>query len=216
MDNNLRFEEFFADRLRERGLNPKRLSELSGVATKHIEALCRGDFAAMPPAPYFRGYLNRLGQILNFDPELWWKKLEAGGFIKSSGKNDEMPRNRFVNKISSKPLLAGILGIAVIIYLLFALPKIFGKPQITITFPPENPAVSGAPEIVLSGTARNTTEIRINSEFVNLAEDGSWEKATMLVPDLNSFEIRAKKFLGGETKVIQQIIYQPTSTTNNF
>lgn len=210
MDNNLRFEEFFADRMRERGLNPKKLSELSGIAVKHIEALSRGQFSALPPAPYLRGYLNRLGQILNFDPDVWWKKLEIGEFVKSSGRQDELPRNRFVNKISSKPFWGGILGVVVLVYLVLALPKMMGKPQIAMTFPTENPATSSASLIILRGTTKNATEVYIGNESLDLAPDGSWEKTVMLgSANPNSFEIAAKKFLGGETKIIQQVIYQP-------
>ena len=61
------FPSFFNERLKERGLTLKRLSELSGISVKHLEALAAGQFDNLPPAPYLRGYLLKLGQVLGFD-----------------------------------------------------------------------------------------------------------------------------------------------------
>ena len=214
MDNNLRFEEFFTDRLRERGFDLKKLSEASGVALKHLEALARGNFGAMPPAPYFHGYLERLGQILEFDSEAWWQRLKDGGFVKSSGGTDAMPKNRFISNISRKTIGVIVIVIVIVAYLVIQLPRALGKPEITIVFPGENPAMVAAREITLLGSARGASELKINGEFVPLAAGALWEKTVLLQSGLNSFEISAAKFLGGKTRITQQIIYR--TINNNF
>lgn len=216
MDNNLRFEEFFTDRLRERGFDLKKLSEASGIAVKHLEALARGNFKALPPAPYLHGYLERLGQILEFDSEAWWQKLKESGFVKSSGERDEMPKNRFIRNISRKTV-GVVIGIIVIaVYLAIQLPRVLGKPEITMMFPQENPANISAQEITLLGSAKGANELKINGELVPLSAGALWEKTVFLQSGLNSFEIAAKKFLGGETRVIQQVIYQQTTSATPF
>ncbi len=212
MDNNVNFEEFFADRLRERGFDLKKISEVSGIALKHIEALASGNFKNMPPEPYFRGYLIRLGRILNFDHDIWWNKLKSGGFIKTSGHADAMPKNRFVGRPSTKILLASVAAFIFIIYLAVQLPNILGKPRVALTAPPSNPYTTSIQEITLSGTARGASEVRINGETITLGPDGSWSKTVLLQSGLNSFEINAKKFLGGEDSIMQQIIYQPAGS----
>lgn len=208
-NNNVRFEDFFNDRMHEHGLNVKKLSELSGVAVKHIESLSSGDFLSLPPAPYFRGYLNRLGQILDFDPDFWWRKFKIGDFTENSGEGDKMPQNRFINKISGKVAWVAVLVIGAVSYFAIRAPMILGKPSITITFPAGNPSTSAAAEILLQGFVENTTELFIDGEFVPISEDGTWGKTLLLAPGRNSLEITAKKFLGGGKKVVQQIFYEP-------
>ena len=212
-ENGARFEEFFSERMRERGFDFKKLSDASGVAVKHLEALSRGNFAALPPEPYFRGYLNRLGQILSFDSDFWWQRLKEGGFTKSSGGADAMPRNRFITKANIKILWIAAIVLVAIIYLAAQLPRILGKPEITISFPQENPATVSAQEIILMGTARNASELYINGELVSLGEEGEWAKVVLLQSELNSFEIKAKKFLGREAVVVQRVLYQPSATS---
>ena len=65
------FASFFASRLKERGLTVKKLSELSGISQKDLQNLSEGDFDHLPPAPYLRGYTQKLSKILEFDPEFW-------------------------------------------------------------------------------------------------------------------------------------------------
>ena len=211
MDNNLRFEEFFTDRLRERGFDLKKLSEASGIAVKHLEALASGNFKALPPEPYFHGYLERLGQILEFDSEVWWQKLKGGGFVKSSGREDAMPRNRFIIKENAKVLWGAVVVIVVVLYLVFQLPRALGKPEITMIFPEANPAIVAVGELTLMGSAKGASELYVNNELVPLSAGALWEKTALLEPGLNAFEVVAKKFLGGETSIIQQVVYQPAS-----
>lgn len=211
-ENNFRFEDFFKEKVRERGIDLKKLSENSGIALKHLNAIAAGDFKKLPSAPYFRGYLMRLGEILDFDPEMWWQRLNTGGFVKTSGSEDRMPKNRFVTKINSKILWisAGIL--VAIIYLVIQLPRILGRPEITITFPQENPAIASFQELNILGTVENASELKINGESIQIEENGLWQKKVLLQSGPNPFEITAKKFLGRETKIELKIIYQPVGT----
>ena len=61
------FEQFFAERIKAKGFSLKKLADVTGIAPVHIENLLRGDFGHIPSAPYFRGYLIRLGKVLDFD-----------------------------------------------------------------------------------------------------------------------------------------------------
>lgn len=208
----LDFTSFFNERIRERGLNLKKLSEISGIAIKHLEGLSRGDFAKLPSEPYLRGYLWRLGRILNFDPQIWWPKLKEGGSIRNSGGRDLPPKNRFIKPKAHK--IFWISGAVLIISLLIGsqAPRIIGKPIITIAYPDKNPATTLTSQINLAGTIKNASGLYINGEVITVGSDGVWKKTVLLQTGINSLKIRAKKFLGGETEVIQQIIYQPTST----
>lgn len=206
---NFDFAQFLRGRLKERGFNLKKISDASGIAIKHIESLASGNFHNLPSAPYFHGYIARLGQILDFDAEFWWKKLKSTESVKNSATGDEPSKNRFVKRENAKYawIAAALL---VVLLLVFGLPRLIGAPVIEISNPIGNPAVANTNQIDITGTLKNASELYINGELVNPNPDGSWSKTVLLGSSANSFEIRAKKFLGGETKIVEQIIYEPT------
>lgn len=215
MDENihdLRFEEYLTQIIKDRGLAPRKLSEISGISVKHIEGLTCGNFAALPSAPYVRGYILRLGEILNFDPEPWWIKLKTSGFLKDSGSHDRQPENRFLRR--NFPKIAWVAGVSLLllVYLFLQFGRISGAPEISIIFPAENQTRTDQNTITLAGRLINGTGLFVNGESVQVGADGSWTKAMLLSPGMNTAMITAKKFLGRETKVVEEILYEPTST----
>jgi hypothetical protein len=49
----------------------------------------------------------------------------------------------------------------------------------------------------------------VNGDEATIASDGSWQKNVLLQGGINTFDISAKKFLGGTTDVMEQITYNP-------
>ena len=214
MNEDSDFPSFFNSRVKDAGLNLKRLSELSGIALNHLEAMSLGDFSAMPPAPYFRGYLIKLGSILDFEPDEWWRKIKTSSLIKNSGAADAPPSNRFIKPQFLKYIWIAGVALVVLVYFVLQFPKISGKPDLRLAYPDKNPAISTSSTATIRGTISNWNELTLNNgETISVNQDGTWEKIVLLSPGLNTFEVKAKKFLGGEVKIIEQIIYQATSTT---
>jgi transcriptional regulator with XRE-family HTH domain len=211
----LTLEIFLRDRMKDKGISLKRLSDLSGISINHIENMLRGDFEHVPPTPYFRGYLIRLGEILNFDGEAWWEKIKKDDDVKKSGPADSLPRNRFTRESPAR-----IIGIAAAILVLlvmfgFALPHILGKPTVSIVLPQGNPYVTTSDSVVIQGSAENTDSLLVNGDDATISSNGSWQKNVLLQEGMNTFDISAKKFLGGTTDIIEQIIYNPPATASS-
>ncbi|MDO8664044.1 MAG: helix-turn-helix domain-containing protein [Candidatus Liptonbacteria bacterium] len=202
------FANFLNERMRERNLTFKRLSELTGVSVRHLEALSSGNPDRLPSAPYLKGYLSRLGEVLGFDPDEAWKEMKKLTDAKSAGKSDEPARNRFSREPISGYMLAGIVVFFLLLYAGLRFYKISGTPSVTISYPQENMVVVGENSFLLAGSVSNSSELKINGEQVQVQPDGSWQKTVSLQPGINTVEITAKKFLGRETKAIRQIIYQ--------
>jgi transcriptional regulator with XRE-family HTH domain len=216
--NEIPFEQFFAEKMKEKGLSLKKIAEMTGIAPAHIESLLRGDYDSMPSAPYFHGYMIHLGTILEFDGEEWWTILKKQGVIKNSGELDTLPRNRFIKQSPPKYLWAIGAGILVLIYLAFQAPRIFGHPTLVVQFPDANPYVTTSSTVTLSGTVSGADSLYLvgangETEQIIIAADGSWQKGVLLGTGPNPFEISAKKFLGGVTTVTEQIFYQPPGGT---
>lgn len=207
------FETLLGDKIKERGLSLKHLSELSGIAVKHLENLAKGNYDQLPPAPYLHGYLTSLGQILDFDAEHWWHTFKVMGVLRSSGREDKMPENRFAKK--SEKLYIGLIaaGVLLVIYLGFRFSNILGKPVLTVNTP--SPDVVKVSHVIFSGTLQNGSTLTINGEMISIAANGAWTKEVALDPGLNAVEIDAKKFLGGEVKALRQIWYDaPQNATS--
>jgi cytoskeletal protein RodZ len=211
--NEISFEQFFAEKIKERNISLKKLSEVTGIAPAHIENLLRGDYGSMPSAPYFHGYLLHLGATLDFDGEEWWAKLKREGVVRNSGELDTLPRNRFIKQSPPKYLWAIGVAAIVLIYLAFQAPHILGRPSLTVTAPDQNPYTTSSSTFVLEGTVKNADSLYLNgSQEITVASDGSWQETVLLGAGPNPFKISAKKFLGGETDITEQIVYAGGNT----
>src|SRR3989344_2686067 len=205
----LNFEEFLNGLVRERGLTLKKISEVTGISVKHLSALASGEFKTLPSAPYFRGYLLKLGRVLEFDPAPWWIKFKEGGFVKDAGTHDAPPANRFIRPTYVKFMWIGALAFAGLTYGIVRLPAIMGKPEITVVFPAENPARATANVIELLGTLENGSDLYVNGEIAVVNSNHTWSQQALLQSGMNTFNIRAQKFLGGETTLVWEIFYDP-------
>ncbi len=203
------FSEFLKDRFRDRGLSLKRVSEASGIPMNFLESLVYGDEEKLPPAPYLRGYLVKLGRILDFEPDPWWKELKDKQSLKAAGSQDKLPQNRFALKTTSKYLWLALAALAILGYLGFRIYPILGKPQLTVAYPGEAVSSVGDGTITVWGTSGDGDKVFVNREEIAVGVGGRWQKRLQLQPGLNTIEVTAKKFLGGETKVIRQVVYEP-------
>ncbi len=202
------FQTFFSAKVKDRGLSLRKLSETSGIAPAHLDALFYGRYGDLPSAPYVRGYLVRLGKLLDFDGEVWWEQLKKERAMKNSGPADLLPGNRFVRRSPAKLIGIGIVILAVMLYLAFQIPIILGKPKLTVSAPASNPFTTGSSTVVIEGIVRNADSLSLNGDVIPIAPDGSWQKTVLLQDGMNTFQITAKKLLGGETDAIEQVLYQ--------
>lgn len=218
------FPVFLHGKIKERGISVKKLSEESGIALKHLENILRGEFRALPPAPYLRGYIFILGEILEFNAEDWWERIREETAVKRSGMTDSLPKNRFSN--SSRVRNGVLIALAVIIIGIgiWRLPRIFGKPTIEIMVPRDQTTTVFEEAYTLRGkVSGGADQLSINNEAVAVDADGFWQKTVLLQFGMNVFEVKAKKLLGSEASLSRQIIYEtpgkittipsPSSTT---
>jgi transcriptional regulator with XRE-family HTH domain len=203
------FKNFIHERMRSRGFTIKKLSEISGITPKHLQNIVNADLEKLPPAPYLHGYLERLGHILEFDPEQWWQTFKSTGIVTSSGELDQLPQNRFNKPPSHKNLIIAVIAILVVIYFVLRFGEIFGKPSLAVIYPTQSETVLKNNSILLRGRVSTNDEVFINGNKVEIDDTGYWEEDMSLSKGLNNFEIVAKRFLGRETKTLRQVIYEP-------
>ncbi|MBI4119331.1 MAG: helix-turn-helix domain-containing protein [Parcubacteria group bacterium] len=194
-----------------RSLNEAKLAVLTGIQERYIGAILEGQSEKLPPLPYVRGYLNKIAQVLDSDGNEFWELYKNGHLLKSSGSEDQLPRNRFaVKTISRSKLLLGTAAIALLLYGGFQFNKLLGVPEIKITNPmTASLVIVNQPSFSVSGIVSPKDKLFINGENIVPESDGTFNKEVYLEPGLNTIEIKATRFLGRETSVRKQIIYQP-------
>ena len=213
------FQTFFAAKIKDRGLTAKKLAEATGIAPTHLEALAHGRFDDLPSSPYVHGYLVRLGKVLDFNGEEWWEKIKKERTVSNSGPSDSLPGNRFLRQSPAKFVWIGVVAVIIIIYLAFQIPAIFSGPKVSVIFPSQNPYTTSSSTLTLQGNVRGADSLTLNGDSVTVATDGSWQKTVLLQDGPNTFQITAKKLLGGQTNITEQILYQeifpPTTATTS-
>ena len=91
--------------------------------------------------------------------------------------------------------------------------KILGRPSLTIFYPTESLIAVSSSEIVIRGSLADGDKLTLNNEEVTVNAEGLWFKNISLEPGLNVIEVKAKKFLGRETKITRRISYEPSFET---
>lgn len=210
------FQQFLNERLRERGLTLKRLSELSGVNLKYLEQLSNGSFEELPAAPYLRGYIVKISEILEFDHETWWKFIKREEGLKTSGGEDQLPKNRFARERTPRPFWIAALIVLAVLFFGVRASRILGRPTLTISNLTEETLTTSSDRFTIEGTITGGNKVVVNNESVDVGADGSWSKSVILEPGINLIEIKGRKFLGNEVTAIRRIVYEapsaPTST----
>jgi len=206
---NTDFATFLNEKVKANGWNAKKLSEATGISLGHIEDLLTGDASKLPSAPYLRGYLIKLGQALDFEPDIWWERFKSSDSIRRAGAGDRLPTNRFALRSLGKYFWLGLLALIVIGYFGFRFSAIFGKPIISMNNPADETVTVKDGTILVSGSVKSGDQLFVNGEAVTLGSDGHFEKTVLLQAGPNPIQLTAKKFLGGETSVIRQVIYEP-------
>lgn len=200
--------ELLRELLKERGINPEKLSYATNVPIRFIAALLEDNFKDLPAKPYVRGYLIKIAAVLGIEDEVIMAAYRESTEIRSSGGKDRLPMNRFaIQKINKNFIVGGLIIAGLLIFLSFRINDIIGKPTLQVNLP-EDPFSTSEQIIKITGKVSTGDELTLNQEIVYTNPDGTFEKDVTLSPGLNTLEFKATRFLGRETKIVRQIVYE--------
>lgn len=213
METMQRFGDFMREQMRAKGVTPQGLAQETEITPAYIKALLEGDADNLPPAPYVRGYIKKIAQVLEIDADTFWEEYEKGSSMQRSGDKDILPTNRYATRTTNTKGL--LITIAVLVVFAWAAPQVanfFGKPSLTLTSPTQETIVVTERSYVLQGTIKRADDkILINAEEISVQEDGSFSKEVSLQEGRNVYQIVAKRFLGRQTSITRTIVYQKTN-----
>jgi len=214
-DEGKNLSELLNEAMNLRGLDVKKLSELTDIPVHYLAALSDGDPAKLPAVPYVRGYLIKTAEALRVDAYLLlraYKQEVLFRALKTSGPEDKLPSNRFTLGTPSRRrtfIVIGIILILVVVYFIWQIDNFLGTPKIQIFSPAADNLIVNSPSIKLSGEVNSKDKLTVNGEEILVEKNGQFQKDFSLQPGINTIEFKAKRFLGKEVKVIRQVIYQP-------
>ena len=82
-----------------------------------------------------------------------------------------------------------------------------GTPTLQVNLP-ENPYSTTDQTLKITGRMNAKDKLTLNQEIVYTNQDGTFQKDVTLSPGLNTFEFNATRFLGRETKIVRQVVYE--------
>ncbi|MBI3046121.1 MAG: helix-turn-helix domain-containing protein [Candidatus Harrisonbacteria bacterium] len=210
METHKDLKTLLDDALELRNVNHERLAELTGISERYLWAIQNLEVDKLPAAPYVRGYLKKISEVLHLNHDELWEMYKKAMEKKTAGRYDTLPANRFsIRHLSRRELFLLGAGALLILYLIINLPRLIGKPTLVVTNPTAPIFAFFEKTIILTGYSNQRDKLTVNGEEIFISKTGEFSKEYSLQPGLNKIEFKAKRFLGKEVSEIREIIYQP-------
>ncbi len=204
------FKEIVAEQMQHKNLTLEKMATSTGIAERHLRALLEAKAKELPAAPYVRGYIGRIAELLELNGNDLWRLYKQEVGAPSSGAHDRLPVNRYALKNISRRFIAiSVVALLLVIYVGFNAARLFGTPRLTIVNPVIDDFVTTSDTLTITGTVDPGDSLMIGGEAVLVDPDGQFHNDYKLQLGLNQVEFVAKRLLGKQVKVIRRVIYQP-------
>lgn len=202
------------DGLRMKGVSLERLGQLTGISDRFLELLVGGQHHKLPAAPYVRGYLIKIAEVLGLDGgELWREYLAESAALRRAGTSDTLPPNRFtITRFNWKIILWALLGVLILGYILLRIPALVDTYEFSVNI--ADNLVVYEPVFTIKGTVNENDQLTLNGEVLYPDSNGAFEKLVTLKDEWNTFEFKMKRFLGVGHMLTKQIFYQPSTESS--
>lgn len=198
--------ELLRSLMEAKGVDAVKLSYSTDVPQRFITALVSGDFKGLPSEPYIRGYLFKIAGVLETNPNDLWRSYRETADVHTSGLTDTLPANRFsLKRVSGRKFWVALVVLLFLVFLGIRLNSILGKPTLEVVLPETTTGSS----VLVSGKVKPGDTLTLNNEVIYPNERGEFEEEVALEPGLNVLEFKVKRYLGRETTVIKNVVYEP-------
>ena len=182
-------------------------SEQTRISERAITAFERGDYKRLGSKAYRHALVREYLLYLEFDEEQVERKLihllpedlDSGFDRKTPGSVRAIVTSKVLPITLSSILIVGVLIYLVSQALALALP-----PPLTV-FEPTDELVSESHLVQIRGETEENVDIRIGSEVVLVAEDGSFETEIIMSTGVHTLQIVATNQLG-KSRVVERVV----------
>lgn len=185
----------------------KKVERETKIKKEFVDAIERGDWAALPELPVVSGFVKNLASFLEVDVKTAYATL----------KRDCPPQRLLINpkpdvggKFTWTPKYTFLVGILIIVlalfgYLGFQFIKFNSPPALEVTKPPES-FVATSNKVDVSGKTDSDAVVKINNQLVLVDDDGTFDGEIEVFEGTKEITIIATSRSGKQTKIIRDII----------
>jgi len=199
------------DERRRQKLTLEQVEEGTKVRSKYLAAIEKDRWNEFPSRVYALGFVKSYSQFLGLDPGEIVEKYKAEFLEPQKRFSPRRIKEGFITRLVITPKL--LLGAAVAIIMIVAIGYVgysvnrFSKPPRVEILSPTSDS-SSKKTLVIEGRTDSTADVEINSQPIDVGDDGHFSQTVELVPGVNFFEIKAKSRLGREATKVIKILYE--------
>lgn len=179
------------------------------IRGKFLTALESGDYSSLPNDIYSRGFVQHYANHLGLDGNEVAAAYvqERGGLAKGETRRPRMERpKRFVFTGRIVVVLGGLLlAGAVVGYLLWQFSALAAPPQLNVTSPAGDEALTGS-VVDVSGSTTPGADVSVNDSPVLTDTDGNFSEKVALQNGVNAIHVTSKSKLGKTTTVTRNVL----------
>lgn len=205
----------------QKGISLETVSGKTKIVSRIIESIENDDYQNLPPKPFLKGMIANYARFLKIDEQQILTLYEtSNGRSIGAGKNDFLPRNRFIVKapailriikflvmfLIKISIFAIIIGYLIYEILFFVLP-----PKIILLSPQQDISLN-QPQIIIKGKVIRGKILYWGNTPIALNSQGGFRINITLTPGLNKIRLRALNNVGKESFVTRNIVYNQPQT----
>ena len=211
--DNLKLNDYLIQRRKFLKISFSDLAHRTSIPIRHLKKIEKGEWCDLPPGVYVKGFLKKYAQAVGLDEgelavryESEWQNICLVPGVSKKISNGS--RFGFLNQISFRRAIIGLMALFILSYLAWQFEPILEHPKLVLNSPVSEDISATSPSLTLEGQITPGSILTINNEQVYAEENGKFKKEVELLPGLNVLEIKAVSRFGKETKIVRRVIYQ--------
>lgn len=202
----------------KRGLSIKQAAEKTNLQEKYIRAFEQNNYEELPELLYARNFLKSYVQALGLKESKFLKTFETEWNLmhktKGAATNTKPSRGLTASQLLVGPrivtiILAGLVGLAIIVYLGWQINALLKPPELSISYPRDD-MITGQAHIEIKGQVEAEAFIEINDQEVITDSEGNFSHPLDLQRGLNIVTIKAWKRHSRVETIYKKIILEST------
>jgi cytoskeletal protein RodZ len=179
------------------------------IRGKFLTALESGDYSSLPNDIYSRGFVQHYANHLGLDGAAISAAYaeERGGVVPGETKRPKLAKpKRFVLTAPMFAALGGLVLIAAVFgYLLWEFSVLAGAPELTVTDPAANVAITGA-AVDVTGNTTPGSQVSIDDSPILTDTNGNFSEQVALQNGVNAIRVMSQSKLGKTTTVVRNVL----------
>jgi len=179
------------------------------IRGKFLTALESGDYSTLPNDIYSRGFVQHYANHLGLDGAAIAGAYadERGGVVPGETKRPRLARSKRI--VLTAPMFAALGGLVLLVavfgYLVWEFSVLAGAPQLTVSDPSGDVAITGA-AVDVTGSTTPGSQVSIDDSPILTDTNGNFSEQVALQNGVNAVRVTSQSKLGKTTTVVRNVL----------